>query len=143
MPVLPQIILGSAILILCTLIHIAVSVWVIHRLRANEALVEAQTGLRAFVVVSLVVMVLLASHTAHLYIWAISLWLLGALPGYEEPIYFALVTYTTVGYGDVTLGPDFRILGGMASVNGILAFGLTTAFLVGLFPEIVGGLEDD
>ena len=48
------------------------------------------------------IFLLILSHTLHLYMWAFMLWWLGALPGHEEPIYFALVTYTTVGYGDVS-----------------------------------------
>ncbi|WP_245538107.1 potassium channel family protein [Roseobacter litoralis] len=99
---------------------------------------EPTTQKKYFAVHSAVVFALMLSHTIHLYIWAFSIWALGALPGYEEPIYFALVTYTTVGYGDTTLGPAFRIFGAMASVNGILAFGMTTAFLVGLFPRVLG-----
>lgn len=83
-------------------------------------------------------LITLGSHTVQIYLAAIVLWLVGALPGYEEPIYYALVTYTTVGYGDVVLGPDFRILGAMISVAGILMFGMTTAFLVGLFARIMG-----
>lgn len=142
MSVLFQITLGSAILIVCTLIHISAMIWLVRRLRAGREGVDTVSVLRTFVVSSAVVFVLMASHTAHLYIWALALWLLGALPGHEEPLYFALVTYTTVGYGDVTLGPAFRTFGAMASVNGILAFGLTTAFLVALIPKMFEALND-
>lgn len=118
-------------------------VWLVRRVRVHRALTESPSGRVVFVTCSAVVFFLLLSHTLHIYLWAISLWLLGALGGYEEPIYFTLVTYTTVGYGDTTLGPTFRIYGAMASVTGILAFGLTTAFLVGLFPRIIVALRDD
>ncbi len=137
MSVLVQISLGSLLLILCLLIHIGTQVWLVRRLRVHRSTLEHPSGRVVFLACSMVVAVLLFSHTVHLYIWALSLWLLGALPGHEEPIYFSLVTYTTVGYGDVTLGPAFRVLGAMASVTGILCFGLTTAFLVGLFPRII------
>lgn len=99
--------------------------------------------MHTFLVCSGVVLTLLLSHTIQLYIWALSLWALGALPWYEEPIYFALVTYTTVGYGDVLLPAEFRIFGAMAGVNGILAFGLTTAFLVSFFPRIIKELRNE
>lgn len=143
MSVLVQIGLGSSLLVLCLLMHLSVQVWVVRKLRAKKAHLHRPSGRAVFLTCSAVVLVLLFSHTAHLYIWALSLWLLGALPGHEEPIYFSLVTYTTVGYGDVTLGPAFRIFGAMASVTGILAFGLTTAFLVGLFPNVITTLRDD
>lgn len=82
-------------------------------------------------------MLLLFSHTAQVYIWALIFWWSGALQGAEAPIYFALVTYTTLGYGDVTLGDNFRIMGAMASVCGVLMFGLTTAFLVGALARLL------
>ena len=138
MSVLFQITLGSFLLVLCTFIHVGVMMKLTRRLRVIMQSVRFTTARSYFAVHSGVIFALMLSHTIHLYIWAFSLWALGALPGYEEPIYFALVTYTTVGYGDTTLGPAFRIFGAMASVNGILAFGMTTAFLVGLFPRFIG-----
>ena len=143
MHVLPQITLGSMLLVACTLMQIAVVSWVVRRLRARAAFANAATVHKIFLISAMVFLPLLASHTVHIYVWAIALWAMGALPGYEEPIYFSLVTYTTVGYGDVTLSKDFRIFGAMASVNGILAFGLTTAFLVGLFSNILESLREE
>lgn len=138
-----QIFLGSALLIAATFFQIAVVSWVVRRLRTTQAFVQATTVRKVSLISSIVFIPLLLSHTAHIYAWALAVWLMGALPGYEEPIYFSLVTYTTVGYGDVTLPKEFRIFGAMASVNGILAFGLSTAFLVGLFSKILGTLREE
>lgn len=143
MLVVTQISLGSAILIGCTLIQIGIIGWIVRRLRQYEAFRHAATVRRAFILSSVVFLPLLFAHTVHIYVWALMVWLLGALLGYEEPIYFSLVTYTTVGYGDVTLPREFRIFGAMASVNGILAFGLSTAFLVGLFSNVLESLRED
>lgn len=138
-----QILLGSALLVSCLALQIGVQIWLVRRLRRNQHDRPNSSARVIFIACSSVVFVLLMTHTMHIYLWAIALWLLGALPGYEQPIYFSLVTYTTVGYGDVTLGSPFRVFGGMASVNGILSFGLTTAFLVGFFPRIITELADD
>ena len=56
--------------------------------------------------------------------------LLGVSPDLEHAVYFALVSFTTLGYGDVLLPVGWRILGGMAAANGLLNFGLMTAVLV-------------
>jgi len=55
---------------------------------------------------------------------------------FPESIYFSLVTYAALGYGDVVLGEHFRIFGAMESVTGLLMFGITTAFLVGYFSQV-------
>lgn len=138
MPVILQIGVGSSLLSLCIALHVFIATKLIavlrFKLRTNS---HAGVG-KMFKAVSGILFVLVFSHTVQIYIWAIALWVFGALGGYEGPIYFALVTYTTLGYGDVTLGVSYRILGAMASVNGIIAFGLTTAFLVGFFARFLG-----
>ena len=71
-------------------------------------------------------------HSIQVWIWAVTFHLTGALDGFEPSLYFSLVTFTTVGYGDVTLGPEWRILAGIASANGFLSFGWSTAYMVEL-----------
>lgn len=68
--------------------------------------------------------------TAGVWIWAATFYSLGALKTLEESVYFALVSYTTLGFGDVILPHEWRILSGMAGANGFLNFGLLTALMV-------------
>ena len=56
----------------------------------------------------------------------------------EDAVYFVLVTSTTLGYGDVTLERKWRLFGAMAAVNGLLTFGLSTAFLLDVFAKVYG-----
>ena len=143
MPVLFQITLGTFLLLICALLHIAITSRTIRWL-SNAPIPKMQLGpQKNFILTAGVLAVFLVSHTLHLYIWAFSIWALGALNGYEDSIYFSLVTYTTVGYGDVTLPEEFRIFGAMASVTGILLFGFTTAFLVGFFTRLLTEESED
>ena len=68
--------------------------------------------------------------TTGVWIWAIAYRLLGVFDTMEASIYFSLVSFTTLGYGDILLTHQWRILGGMAAANGLLNFGLVTALLV-------------
>ena len=49
-----------------------------------------------------------------------------------------MVSFTTVGYGDVVAKHGWRILSSFVAVNGLLAFGVFTAVLI----EIIRGLSD-
>lgn len=90
----------------------------------------------------LLLLVLLASLwvvgtiTAGVWLWALTYDLLGVFPTLEESLYFSIVTYTTLGYGDVILPQEWRILSGMTSTNGFLNFGLVTALLVEALRQI-------
>jgi hypothetical protein len=48
---------------------------------------------------------------------------------FEEAIYFSFVTFTTLGYGDITLPEIWRILSGFEALNGVLLIGWSTAML--------------
>lgn len=87
---------------------------------------------RPKLIVMLVVAALwiLAQLTAGVWLWAFCFWGLNLFDTFETAIYFALVTYTTLGFGDVLLPVDWRLLSGMAAANGLLNLGLVTALLV-------------
>ncbi|MDA8747876.1 ion channel [Litoreibacter sp.] len=77
------------------------------------------------------------AHTLQVWLWAAWFLKSGALPDIEAALYFALVSYTTLGYGDIILGEDIRIFAAFSAVTGMLTFGLSTAFLVGLIGRLL------
>ncbi len=91
-------------------------------------------GLRgALGVVTWTALVLLALHLIEIALWAWAYLVL--LPGdkfssFEEAAYFSVVTFTTLGYGDITLSEHrWRLLSGLEALDGILLVGWTTALL--------------
>jgi len=65
-------------------------------------------------------------------IWAFIYFILPGITEFEtfeKAIYFSLVTFTTLGYGDITIGAPNRILAGFEAINGILLIGWSTAFM--------------
>lgn len=68
--------------------------------------------------------------TACVWIWAVALWLLPVFITMEASVYFSIVAFTTLGFGDILLPQDWRLLAGLTAVNGLLMFGFLTAMLV-------------
>ncbi len=62
-------------------------------------------------------------------IWAFLFQALGVFSDFQTSFYFSMISFTTVGYGDVIPPADWRLLAGFTSVGGFLLFGLNTAFL--------------
>jgi hypothetical protein len=77
-----------------------------------------------------------AIHTGEIWLYALLYVLLGALRTFESALYFSTVTYSSVGYGDVLLGQEWRILGAIEGATGILMIGWSTAFLVSLLAQL-------
>ena len=72
---------------------------------------------------------LLFGHLAQVGLWAGFLVLLGAVQSYDDAFYFSLVTFATLGYGDIVLAPDYRIFGALGATCGSLMLGWSTALI--------------
>jgi Ion channel len=72
---------------------------------------------------------LLLGHLAQVGLWAGFLVWLGALQTYDDAFYFSLVTFATLGYGDIVLAPGYRIFGALGATCGSLMLGWSTALI--------------
>ncbi|MDN5567272.1 MAG: potassium channel family protein [Paracoccus sp. (in: a-proteobacteria)] len=128
---LEQIALGSLIMVASVVLS-GLAVWLmeIAFARATPWLVRAPHRPKLIVVVIATSIGVLGMVTISVWLWAVAFHLLGVFKGFEEAMYFTLVTFTTLGYGDVLMPDRWRILGGLAAANGLLNFGLMTAFMV-------------
>ncbi len=84
---------------------------------------------------------LLAGQMIGVALWSGVLVGLGALPNFDEAVYYTLSAYTTLGFGDVLPPPDWRVLGAVIGANGMLGFGIATAVLVDLVSRIQNELR--
>jgi hypothetical protein len=71
---------------------------------------------------------LIVIHLVEIAMWALFYWWQKCLPDAESSFYFAGVTYTTLGYGDLLLPKEWRMLGPIEGLTGILMCGLSTGF---------------
>jgi len=58
-----------------------------------------------------------------------------------DGFYFAFVNYTTLGYGDILPAPEWRMLGPITALNGILLFGWSTAVIFEVLRTSAGALR--
>lgn len=67
-------------------------------------------------------------HLAEIGVWAFFYVWRGAMPDLQASVYFSAVTYTTTGYGDLVLPEEWRLLGAVEALTGILMCGWSTGF---------------
>ncbi|WP_413717649.1 ion channel [Silicimonas sp. MF1-12-2] len=128
---LTQLFIGS-LLTLATIFVAAISWWGLERLlmRLHGWAIRPPHGLKLMVILSLSLIWTLGMMTIAVWVWAIALRALEIFITFEASVYFSLVAFTTLGFGDLLLPQEWRLLGGMAAANGLLMFGLLTAILV-------------
>jgi ion channel len=129
---------GSLFLGLCLILHTLFLALCTDWLgKLSDRLVTWKPAPRTVVLLLLTLGVIVFAHTAQVWIWASVYIYYGALSDWNDAIYFSLVTYTSLGYGDIVLGPAVRIFAAFASVTGLLGFGLSTALLVALLSRLM------
>ncbi|HET7221156.1 MAG TPA: potassium channel family protein [Vicinamibacterales bacterium] len=67
-------------------------------------------------------------HLAEISAWAVLYAWKGAVADLQSALYFSAVTYTTTGYGDIVLPEDWRLVGAVEALTGILMCGWSTGF---------------
>ena len=137
MSLLHQIVWGSAFLGLCFVVEIFFLAWcTIFVIKMEPKWSKHGLFLATAAPIAVALAFIVLTHTIQVWIWAIVWVLLEVLPDWNTALYFSLVTFTTLGYGDIVLGEALRIFGSFASVTGLLAFGLSTAYMVALMSRV-------
>jgi hypothetical protein len=67
-------------------------------------------------------------HFIEITVWALVYAWRDAISGIQSAWYFSAVTYTTTGYGDLVLPEDWRLVGAIEALTGILMCGWSTGF---------------
>jgi len=134
--VLKIMMIGSLMMAITTAIHASFMTAMMRLLENRTRNQKDRTPLtRLYVVVESILMIFVAT-LLEASAWAVAYLTLGAISGMEPALYFSVVTFTTVGYGDVVLTPEWRLLGSFEAVNGIIMFGWSTALVMAVVQRV-------
>ena len=128
---LTQLLLGAG-LTFATIVVAALSWWGLSALlaRLHDWSARPPHGPKLIFILICALVWVLGMMTMAVWIWAIAIFELAIFATFEEAVYFSLVAFTTLGFGDILLPQEWRLLGGISAANGLLMIGLLTAILV-------------
>ena len=132
-----QILIGLAMIALTVVIHTAGIVGLIAYLKAwGVGIVGHRNYIGVVQVLVLTIVGLFFVHIVEILSWAVMYLWLGEFESLERALYFSAVTFTTLGYGDITLQERWQLLSSVEAVNGIILFGVSTAFLFAVMRKL-------
>jgi hypothetical protein len=126
---------GLPLLVLTVVAHVAAIVWTAKMLRLTGS-PHSRKASRFVLFVAVAALAcavylgLEAAAWAGLYLW------LGALPDWHEAMLYSLGAVTSYGHAPIFLADRWRLLGAIEAVDGLILFGLTTAFLYAAIHEV-------
>jgi voltage-gated potassium channel len=127
---LTEISVAAVIVIVCLLLHVAgillMAEWLLQHRRYFERS-AARIHISSLMILLFSGIMLL--HVAETSLWAVFYYSRALFPDFETSLYFSLVSYAAIGYGDVLLPRNWRLLGAIEGVSGLLLCGISTAFI--------------
>ncbi len=75
-------------------------------------------------------------HGLVILLWA-GFYRMRCFPSWELAFYFSASSYSTVGYGDLVLPSNWRLLGPLEAITGVLMSGISVCVLFGLVTRLL------
>ena len=125
----------SAIMVVRTIVIHGAGIYVIERMLRVEHTVERHGRIhplspRGVVFTLSMVLALIALHGLEIWAYACLYWIIGALPDFDTALYISTITYSTTGFSDLLIPPQWRILIAIEGINGVILLGWSTAVFV-------------
>jgi hypothetical protein len=77
------------------------------------------------------------AHLIEIALWAALFVICGEFKDFAAAFYHSAVNYSTLGIGDVTLSPPWRLLGPLEAADGALLFGVSTAMIFAVIQRLI------
>jgi hypothetical protein len=125
-----QIVIGAVLVAITAIVQAAFmlgALRVLQALRTNE---RDYGHHHATLIIAMFVVSMFIAMIIDMAIWASVYRAVGAVGTFEEALFVSAGSFTTIGYGDVLMETDWRLLVGIEGANGMIIFGWATALIV-------------
>jgi hypothetical protein len=122
-----KLVVAWCLLALCVTVHASGLMLAFRRLDQSTALADPGFWRPTWLIIGIAGWLVLL-HIIEISVWAFFYAMAHGMPDLQTAFYFSSVTYTTVGYGDVVLPQEWRLVGGVEALTGILMCGWSTGF---------------
>ena len=132
-----NILYGLLTMALCLVLQALLIGAAIRYYMRQEAALQGPTFFQTTGLISAVMIMLVLGNLAQVGIWAILFQLLGEFHSYRAAFYHSAVNFATLGYGDIVMSEEHRLLGPLEAINGVLMIGVSTALLMATFQDAI------
>ena len=117
-------------MMVCLVVQLELVLRALRYYRSHERYVLSPSRMQTVVVLTVIMLILLLGNLGQIAVWALIFSVLGEFSSFAEAYYHSAVNFATLGYGDVVMSEEHRLLGALEAVNGILMVGVSTAALL-------------
>ncbi|MEM1082570.1 MAG: ion channel [Verrucomicrobiota bacterium] len=112
-------------------VSIVFLVWELDRKRKGRGFLDDMWAMGA------VLLMLLVGHLVQMALWAGSFIWCGEFDSFQTAFYHSSVNYASLGYGDIVMSEEWRLLGGLEAAVGVMMFGVSAALLFAMLSKLI------
>jgi len=131
-----NIVVAAALMVATTAIHGGGMMLAIGTMRGKGGPLRQRLEQTRIYWVGGIILLMFLVSLVEVLVWAFTYVALDAIQGFENAFYFSMVTFTTLGYGDVVAHERWHLLASFEAANGIILFGWTTAIVFAVVQRI-------
>ena len=136
--ILSNFLIGLPAMLLCLILQVAVAFWCVRYYVRQAVDGPAPPGFLAGIRPLLVAMlVMMVGNFLQIALWGLLFLQLGEFGELYEAIYHSAVNFTSLGYGDVVMSKEHKLLGPLEALNGVLMLGMTAAALMAILQHLI------
>ena len=138
-----NLLVGLPMMLLCLVVQVASLFWCVrYYVQHSWQDLHGQrflAGIRPLIAVTLVMMLV---NLVQIALWGgLFLWL-GEFEQPYDAVYHSAVNFTSLGYGDIVMTRNRKLLGPLEAVNGVLMLGMTAAALMAIVQHMIKSQQD-
>lgn len=130
---LTNLLLGLPTMVLCLMLQTVFLVVVIRYFYNHSDILDKGSLWSSLVVINGVMLLLVIGNLGQIAIWAIMFNMLGEFEEFGTAFYHSAVNFGSLGYGDIVMSEEHKLLGALEAINGVLMIGVSTAVLMTVF----------
>ena len=127
---LTQIAVGALLVCVTALVQAAFMLIGFRALQALRTRERSFSQHHATLIIMLFVLFMFFAMIVEVAIWAATYRWLEAVPEIEDALYVSLGSFTTIGFADVQIAEQWRVLVAIEGVNGMIIFGWATGLVI-------------
>ena len=129
--------LGMPTMILCLLTQSLLVIVALRYYSSREQWVNSSSFSSSMAAVSSVLLLLVIGNLVQVAIWALLFQFMGEFETFGAAYYHSAVNFATLGYGDIVMSDQHKLLGPIQAINGVLMIGVSTAALMATFQDAI------
>lgn len=86
---------------------------------------------------AVILLMILVAHLFQIALWAASFMWIGEFEKFSEAFYHSAVNFASLGYGDIVMSEEWRLLGALEAAVGVMMFGVSAALLFSILSKLI------